>query len=194
MRATAGNYDTQIFEGSISGPITDWLRYRVAGNAGGQGEGFFQDANSNETEGGAERRPVRRGAARVQHRRDDGRLVQVRPLRVGPGAPRRPPQSRRTTSRRRSSAACSGRDLRPRSCSRTPTFGFTGEYEPGADRRAHLRHRHAVPHQARRRRHLHAGDCEHFGWRRPEVRRRLPGLHVPAGLRLRRRRPRSVHA
>jgi iron complex outermembrane receptor protein len=52
MRATAGNYDTQIYEGAVSGPITDWLRYRVAGNTGGQGEGFFKDANSNETEGG----------------------------------------------------------------------------------------------------------------------------------------------
>jgi iron complex outermembrane recepter protein len=52
MRATAGNYDTQIYEGSVSGPITDWLRYRVAGNAGGQGKGFFEDVNSNETEGG----------------------------------------------------------------------------------------------------------------------------------------------
>ncbi len=52
MRATAGNYETQIYEGSISGPITDWMRYRVAGNVGGQDEGFFKDANSNETEGG----------------------------------------------------------------------------------------------------------------------------------------------
>src|SRR5688572_11332405 len=52
MRATAGNYDTQIYEGSVSGPITDWLRYRVAGNSGGQGEGFFEDTDSNETEGG----------------------------------------------------------------------------------------------------------------------------------------------
>jgi iron complex outermembrane recepter protein len=52
MRATAGNYDTQIYEGSVSGPITEWLRYRVAGNVGGQGEGFFKDVNSSETEGG----------------------------------------------------------------------------------------------------------------------------------------------
>ena len=36
---------------SISGPIPDWLRYRVGANAGGQGEGFFEDVNSNETEG-----------------------------------------------------------------------------------------------------------------------------------------------
>ncbi|MGH8187003.1 MAG: TonB-dependent receptor plug domain-containing protein, partial [Steroidobacteraceae bacterium] len=51
VRATVGNYDTQIFEGSLSGPITDWLRFRVAGNTGGQGEGFFRDEDSNETEG-----------------------------------------------------------------------------------------------------------------------------------------------
>ena len=52
LRATVGNYDTQIYEGSVSGPITDWLRYRFAGNTGGQNEGFFEDTNSNETEGG----------------------------------------------------------------------------------------------------------------------------------------------
>ena len=51
VRATVGNYDTQIFEGSLSGPITDWLRFRIAGNQGGQGEGFFRDEDSNETEG-----------------------------------------------------------------------------------------------------------------------------------------------
>src|SRR4030095_15733766 len=53
VRATVGNYDTQPYSGSISGPITDWLRYRVVGYGGGQGEGFFKDVNSNETEGGA---------------------------------------------------------------------------------------------------------------------------------------------
>jgi iron complex outermembrane receptor protein len=52
VRAVAGNYDLQTYAGSVSGPITDWLRYRVAANGGGQGEGFFSDVNSNETEGG----------------------------------------------------------------------------------------------------------------------------------------------
>jgi iron complex outermembrane receptor protein len=52
VRATAGNYDTQIYEASVSGPVTDWMRYRFAGNAGGQGEGFFKDENTSETEGG----------------------------------------------------------------------------------------------------------------------------------------------
>ncbi|HET9447098.1 MAG TPA: TonB-dependent receptor [Steroidobacteraceae bacterium] len=52
VRAVAGSYDLQTYAGSVSGPITDWLRYRVAANGGGQGEGFFEDVNSNETEGG----------------------------------------------------------------------------------------------------------------------------------------------
>src|SRR6185436_6460662 len=52
VRATVGNYDTQTYPGAVSGPITDWMRYRVVGYGGGQGEGFFKDANSNATEGG----------------------------------------------------------------------------------------------------------------------------------------------
>ncbi len=52
IRATVGNYDTQTYQGSVSGPVTDWLRYRVVGYGGGQGEGFFKDANSKESEGG----------------------------------------------------------------------------------------------------------------------------------------------
>src|ERR1044071_7390888 len=43
VRAVAGNYDTQIFDASLSGPITDWLRFRVGGSTGGQGVGFFRD-------------------------------------------------------------------------------------------------------------------------------------------------------
>jgi iron complex outermembrane receptor protein len=51
VRATIGNYDTQIFEGSLSGPITEGLRFRAAGFTGGQGRGYFRDVDSNETEG-----------------------------------------------------------------------------------------------------------------------------------------------
>jgi iron complex outermembrane receptor protein len=51
IRAVAGNYDTQIFDGAFSGPITDWLRFKVSGSTGGQGEGFFRDVNDGETEG-----------------------------------------------------------------------------------------------------------------------------------------------
>ena len=51
VRAVAGNYDTQIFDGSISGPITDWLRFKASGSTGGQGEGFFRDEDGGPSEG-----------------------------------------------------------------------------------------------------------------------------------------------
>src|SRR5262245_25457146 len=51
VRAVAGNYDTQIFDGSLSGPITDWLRFKVSGSTGGQGQGFFRDVSDGATEG-----------------------------------------------------------------------------------------------------------------------------------------------
>ncbi len=51
VRAVAGNYDTQIFDGSLSGPITDWLRFKVSGSTGGQGEGFFRDEDGGPSEG-----------------------------------------------------------------------------------------------------------------------------------------------
>ena len=51
VRAVAGNYDTQIFDGSISGPITDWLRFKASGSSGGQGEGFFRDEDGGPSEG-----------------------------------------------------------------------------------------------------------------------------------------------
>lgn len=51
VRATAGNYETRIFEGSLSGPITDWLRLRSAGTKSEQGRGYFRDIDSAETEG-----------------------------------------------------------------------------------------------------------------------------------------------
>jgi iron complex outermembrane receptor protein len=51
VRATVGNYDTQIFDAAFSGPLTDWLRFKVAGSTGGQGEGFFRDVTDGATEG-----------------------------------------------------------------------------------------------------------------------------------------------
>jgi len=51
VRAVAGNYDTQIFDGEISGPITDWLRFKASGSTGGQGVGFFRDVSDGLTEG-----------------------------------------------------------------------------------------------------------------------------------------------
>jgi iron complex outermembrane recepter protein len=51
VRAVAGNYDVQIFDGALSGPITDWLRMKVSGSTGGQGEGFFRDEDGGPSEG-----------------------------------------------------------------------------------------------------------------------------------------------
>jgi iron complex outermembrane receptor protein len=51
VRAVAGNYDVQIFDGAISGPITDWLRFKASGSTGGQGEGFFRDEDGGPSEG-----------------------------------------------------------------------------------------------------------------------------------------------
>ena len=52
--AVAGSYDLQTYAGSVSGPITDWLRYRVAANGEAQLEfnvgeamdGWFKYAKS----------------------------------------------------------------------------------------------------------------------------------------------------
>jgi iron complex outermembrane receptor protein len=51
VRAVAGNYDTQIFDAALSGPITDWLRFRASGSSGGQGVGFYRDEDGGPTEG-----------------------------------------------------------------------------------------------------------------------------------------------
>ena len=69
MRATAGNYDTQIFDGSVSGPITDWLRYTRCRQHRRPGRRLLQRRGRQRDRGRSERRPVRRSAARVQHRR-----------------------------------------------------------------------------------------------------------------------------
>lgn len=51
VRGTIGNYDQTIVEGAVSGPITDWLRYRFTGAQVKQKEGYFEDVNSDATEG-----------------------------------------------------------------------------------------------------------------------------------------------
>jgi iron complex outermembrane receptor protein len=48
----AGNYESMKVEGTVAGPITDWLRYRVGGNRIAQNEGYFTNAAGGETEGG----------------------------------------------------------------------------------------------------------------------------------------------
>jgi iron complex outermembrane receptor protein len=51
VRLTAGSYDTMVAAASVSGPITDWLRYRAVGSHGGQNKGFFENVNNDRTEG-----------------------------------------------------------------------------------------------------------------------------------------------
>src|SRR5690606_8337792 len=48
----AGNFDQMKVEGRVTGPITDTLRYSVAGSRTAQNEGFFHNAAGGETEGG----------------------------------------------------------------------------------------------------------------------------------------------
>jgi iron complex outermembrane recepter protein len=47
-----GNYDSRKVEASVSGPITDSLRYRVAAARSFQGEGFLTNVAGGESEGG----------------------------------------------------------------------------------------------------------------------------------------------
>jgi len=46
------NYNTMKVEGTVSGPITDWLRYRVGGNRSSTDEGYFHNVAGGPTEGG----------------------------------------------------------------------------------------------------------------------------------------------
>jgi iron complex outermembrane receptor protein len=53
VRANIGNYGTYNFEGAVSGPITDNLRFRFAGYRNTQEVGFFTNlAEAGQTEGG----------------------------------------------------------------------------------------------------------------------------------------------
>ena len=87
VRAVAGNYDTQIFDGAISGPITDWLRFKASGSTGGQGEASSATSGRRTERRQRRRRPVCRRPARIQHRRGVRWLVQVRARGVGPAPP-----------------------------------------------------------------------------------------------------------
>ncbi len=46
------NFDTTKVEGTVTGPITDWLRYRVGGSRTVQDKGFLTNAAGLESEGG----------------------------------------------------------------------------------------------------------------------------------------------
>jgi iron complex outermembrane recepter protein len=47
----AGNYDSRKIEARVTGPITDWLRFSVAGSRSYQGEGFLTNKSGLESEG-----------------------------------------------------------------------------------------------------------------------------------------------
>src|SRR5262249_45631176 len=47
-----GNYDNLKVEGTVAGPITDWLRYRVSATRSAQNEGFLTNYAGLTTEGG----------------------------------------------------------------------------------------------------------------------------------------------
>jgi iron complex outermembrane recepter protein len=52
FNAGVGSFGFAKLEGTASGPITDWLRYRVAATRTKQDEGYFTDVATGETEGG----------------------------------------------------------------------------------------------------------------------------------------------
>ena len=52
VRAGVGNYDNNMFEAAVSGPLFGNVRGRVAGSWTSQGEGFFENLSGGESEGG----------------------------------------------------------------------------------------------------------------------------------------------
>ena len=53
VRATLGDYGVRNFEASVSGPISDSLRFRLAGANYHQQDGYFENAAGGPSEGGA---------------------------------------------------------------------------------------------------------------------------------------------
>jgi iron complex outermembrane receptor protein len=47
-----GDYDTAAVQGTVAGPITDWMRYRVGYSRSVQNEGFLTNYATGDTEGG----------------------------------------------------------------------------------------------------------------------------------------------
>ena len=47
VRGTYANYDRRLFEGAISGPITDWMQFRLAANWDKQTKGWFENVSTN---------------------------------------------------------------------------------------------------------------------------------------------------
>ena len=46
VRGTYANYDRRLFEGAISGPITDWMQFRIAANWDKQTKGWFENVGT----------------------------------------------------------------------------------------------------------------------------------------------------
>ena len=51
LRATVGNYNRQVYEAVVSGPITEGLRYRLGASRTRQDEGWFQNLSGGPDEG-----------------------------------------------------------------------------------------------------------------------------------------------
>jgi len=47
VRGTYANYDRRLFEGAVSGPITDWMQFRLAANWDKQTKGWFENISTN---------------------------------------------------------------------------------------------------------------------------------------------------
>jgi iron complex outermembrane recepter protein len=46
VRGTYANYNRRLLEGAISGPITDWMQFRLVGNWDKQTEGWFENVST----------------------------------------------------------------------------------------------------------------------------------------------------
>lgn len=51
-RVAVENYDHETFQGAVSGPITDWLKFRAAAVEDYQGQGYFHNVAGGPSEGG----------------------------------------------------------------------------------------------------------------------------------------------
>jgi iron complex outermembrane receptor protein len=47
VRGTYANYNRHLLEGAVSGPITDWMQFRLAGNWDKQTKGWFENVATN---------------------------------------------------------------------------------------------------------------------------------------------------
>lgn len=54
VRVSYDNWSRRVAEATLSGPITDWLRFRIAGNYAKQTEGYFTNVSGGPDEGGVE--------------------------------------------------------------------------------------------------------------------------------------------